>query len=98
MITAKINNNSTRIATVIFLLSVLTFIYWFLVAYIIIDVYKIIIVGVIFEMLWLPMMIFLVLLPIVSIIQLVKIKFTFKQLSLYSLLINSTTVAILLFR
>ena len=98
MITAKINNNSTRIATVIFLLSVLTFIYWFLVAYIIIDVYKIVIVGVIFEMLWLPMMIFLVLLPIVSIIQLVKIKFTFKQLPLYSLLINSTTITILLFR
>ena len=98
MTNAKINNNTSKIAIVIFLLSVLTFIYWFLVAYIIIDVYKIVIVGVIFEMLWLPMMIFLVFLPIASIIQLVKIKFTFKQLPFYSLLINSTTVTILFFR
>ena len=98
MITAKINNNSSRIATVIFLLSVLTFIYWFFVAYIIIDVYKIAIVGVVFEMLWLPMIIFVVLLPIASIIQLVKIKFTFKQLPLYSLLINCSTIVIFILR
>ena len=98
MITAKINNNSSRIATVIFLLSVLTFIYWFLFAYIIIDVYRIVIVGVIFEMMWLPMIIFVVLLPIASIIQLVKIKFTFKQLPLYSLLINCSTIVIFILR
>jgi hypothetical protein len=51
------------------------------------NVYHFILVGVIYEILWLPMLIMLFLLPVVSMVFLFKEKFNIRSLYLHSVLI-----------
>jgi len=71
------------------MLSLLTSILWCLGQ--IIDVYRFAAVGAIFEIIWLPMMLLLVLLPIISFFHLAKEKFNPKSLYLYSFVIIIAT-------
>ncbi len=50
-------------------------------------VYDVPIIGAIFEILWLPALIITLLIPVISMIFLVKEKFSFRSLYLYSFLI-----------
>ncbi|RYF94765.1 MAG: hypothetical protein EOO02_23515 [Chitinophagaceae bacterium] len=52
-----------------------------------INVYEYAIVGAIFELLWLPILIGLVLLPIISIVFLIREGFSLKSLYFYSILV-----------
>lgn len=61
----------------------------------VINVYQYALVGAIFEFLWLPMIVALFVLPIVSLWHLVKDKFSVKSLYLYSLLITTINFLIL---
>jgi len=77
-------------AKFILLLSVLVLVYWVLVTSI--DVYEYIVVGAIYEILWLPFLVLLFTLPILNIVMFVKNKFSLKKIWLYALLINGLTV------
>jgi hypothetical protein len=57
-----------------------------------IDVYRFVLVGVIFEVLWLPTLAMLIFLPIISLILLVKEKFNIKSLYLYSIIIGIANI------
>jgi hypothetical protein len=75
---------------IVFLLSIIVCGYWWLGK--IINVYRLALVGAIFEILWLPTLALLFVLPIISLISLVKDKFTIKSLYIYSMLICITTI------
>lgn len=90
--------NHPKIITSVFLLSLLVFAYWFIVSHVISDIYKVAVVGAIAELLWLPMLGLLVLLPIVSIMQIIKNKHTQPLLPLFSLLTGIATILFLLLK
>ena len=79
-----------RTAKFFLLLSALVLIYWVLVNSI--DVYQYIVVGAIYEILWLPFLVLLYTLPILNIVMFVKNKFSLKKIWPYALLINGLTV------
>jgi hypothetical protein len=74
-----------HINKIIFTLSVLVCLFWYIAHNI--NVYRFAVVGALFELAWLPMIALLVLLPIISTLLLLKEKFSFKSLPLYSLLL-----------
>ncbi len=63
-----------------------------------VNIYSNKIVGAIFEFMWLPVILLLFILPIICIIRLFKTSYTNKQLSIYSLLILTITIAFVFFR
>jgi hypothetical protein len=85
--------NST-LSKAVFILSMIVSCYWCLAKTI--AVYRIVLVGVIFEILWLPSLAMLVVLPIISIVFLSKEKFSFKSLYIYSILMAVTTLLFML--
>jgi predicted membrane protein len=56
------------------------------------DIYRSAIVGALFEILWLPMIVMLLVLPVIAVYFLVKEKFSFRSLHLYSILILAFTL------
>jgi hypothetical protein len=70
MLTATIKNN--KIVPLVFIVSLVVFAFYFTVYTQVIDVYKYAVVGAIYELLWLPMLLSLVLVPLVSAIVFVK--------------------------
>jgi hypothetical protein len=77
---------------IVFLLSVFVAVYWWLGKTV--DMYQTKFAGAIFEILWLPMIILLFALPIVSIGFFVKDKFNLWSLYLYSLLVGIGAILI----
>jgi len=88
--------NKLKIPEIIFILSILTAVFWCLAQFV--NVYYFAVVGVIFEIAWLPMIALLFCLPIVSFIFLVKEKFNLKSLYLYSFIIALVTVLFMILR
>ncbi len=58
-------------------------------------VYDVPFIGAFFEFLWLPALIVTLLIPVISLIFLVKEQFSFRSLYIYSLLIDVSTVVFL---
>ena len=79
----------------IFLLSMTVLLFWVIGNSV--NVYKVAIVGAIFEILWLPMIGLTLVLPIVSFIFWYKEKFVVRSLSLYSLLVTSAMILTAIF-
>lgn len=75
--------------------SILVSIYWLLSKYI--NIYHFALAGAIFELLWLPMMSMLFVLPIISIISMAGGKLNVRSPYLHSFLIIATTILILVF-
>lgn len=86
----------SKIPKIVFMLSILTSIFWCVGQ--LVNVYYFAIVGVIFEIIWLPMIALLIILPILSLIYLVKEKFMLKSLYLYSFLIILATILFMILR
>jgi hypothetical protein len=84
-----------KLSVIVFILSIINSFFWIIGHSL--NVYKYIIVGALFEILWLPMIVFLVLLPFLSIYILIKDKWSLKSLYLYSLLIGISTILFLFF-
>jgi len=84
--------NST-LSKVVFLLSIIIFVFWTLGQ--IIDVYRYDVVGAIFEFLWLFMLLGLFGLPILAIVFLIKEKFSFRSLYLYTLIISVINILLM---
>ena len=86
-------NSKTSIT--VFILSIIASGYWWLAKGI--HVYNNAIVGAIFEMLWLPLIGLLFLLPIVSLFLLVKERVNVKSLYIYSFLMGIATIFFMIF-
>ena len=85
-------SHNKKQSRIVFLLSVLVAVYWWLGK--IVDVYQNKFAGALFEILWLPMIILLFALPLVSIGFFVKDKFNLRSLYLYSLLVGAGAILI----
>ncbi len=86
---------NSKNSKIVLILSIFTSGFWYLGQNI--DVYRFVLVGAIFEILWLPMLAMLFFLPIISLILLVKEKFNIKSLYLYSILIIIATILFMVF-
>jgi hypothetical protein len=86
--------SNTKTSIVVFVLSVLVTLFWAVGN--LIDVYQNVIVGVVFELLWLPVILLSLVLPIVCVFFLLKEKFSFRSLYLYSFLMVIITVTLLI--
>ena len=86
---------NSRTGKIFFILSITASGYWWLGQ--VINVYSFALVGAIFEILWLPVLAMLFVLPIISLILLVKEKFNVRSLYIYSILICVTTILFMIF-
>lgn len=83
----------TKTSKIVFLLSVAVALYWVLGWTI--NVYSNAFVGTVFEITWLPVIAMTIILPVVSLVLLVKEKFNFRSLYLYSILIIAFTMSVM---
>jgi hypothetical protein len=86
--------NST-VSKILFTLSILIFVFWF-VNYKI-DIHNYALVGAIFDLLWLIMLIKLCIIPVMSFIYLIREKFNFRSLHLYTIIIAVTNIFFAIF-
>jgi hypothetical protein len=86
---------NTQTSKMVFSLSIVASGYWWLAKGI--NVYSNPIVGAIFEILWLPILGMLFLLPILSMTLLIKERVNVRSLYIYSILINITTICFMIF-
>ena len=91
----SITFKNSRMSKILFILSIIIFAFWFVGK--VIDVYQFAVVGAIFESLWLFMLLGLFLLPILSLIFLIKEKFNFRTLYLYTIIIAATNILLMIF-
>lgn len=89
----QFKNSKTSI--IVFILSIIASGYWWMAKGI--NVYSSAIVGAIFEIMWLPVLATLFLLPIFSLIFLLKEKINVRSLYIYSILINVATICFMIF-
>jgi len=86
---------NSKAGRIIFILTIFVSGYWWLGK--VINVYSYAFVGALFEILWLPVLLLLFVLPILSVIQLIKEKITIRSLYLYAILISVTTILFMIF-
>ena len=79
----------SRSGKIVLISAILVSLFWWLTKTV--DIYKSAIVGAIFEILWLPMLALLFILPVISLFFWRKDKFSARSLFLYSMLIGLTT-------
>jgi hypothetical protein len=85
---------NSRTSKIVLLLSIIVSAYWWLGQ--VINVYSFAVVGVIFEIFWLPVLALLFVLPIISMILLLKEKINIRSLYVYSTLLGVTTILIMI--
>lgn len=90
-LTATKKNGTSKLY---FLLSMIVFIFWLLSR--LINVYHFTLVGVVFEILWLPVILLTFALPVLSLISWSKEKFNFQSLHLFTLIIIAITALMII--
>jgi hypothetical protein len=91
----KMNENNRRFDKVIFVLSL--FVLIFCLAGSTFNMYRVAFVGALFELLWLPAILLLFVLPVFSFVNWVKQKFRYQSFYLYSLIINIATIGMIVY-
>jgi len=86
-------HKNTLTSKIVFSLSLIVFLFW-LQGWVI-NVYQIAIVGVIYEIIWLPIIALTFILPVLILVLWFKEKFDFRSLYFYSLLLVTATVLFL---
>jgi len=86
---------NSRTSKIVFILSIIVSGYWWLGQ--VINVYSFALVGAIFEILWLPVLAMLFVLPIISLILLIKENVNLRSLYIYSILIGVATILFMIF-
>ena len=86
---------NSSLSKICFISSIIVFLFWFIGQ--VTDVYHFAVVGAIFELLWLLMLLMLFVLPIISLVFLIREKFNFRSLYLYTFLIVVTTILLMIF-
>jgi hypothetical protein len=84
---------NSRLSKILFILSIFVFAYWSVGQ--IINIYHFAVVGAIYEILWLFMLIGLFGLTIVALIFLIKEKFSFRSLYLYTIIIGGFNILLM---
>ena len=87
--------SNKKISVVVFALSLLVALFWLLGN--LVDVYQFAVTGVLFEILWLPVLAMTFILPLVSLFLFIQDKFNYKSLNLYSLLLVIGTTLVMIF-
>jgi urea transporter len=87
--------SNKKVSVVVFALSLLVTLFWLLGN--LFDVYQFEVMGVLFEILWLPVLTLTFILPLVSLLLFIKDKFSLKSLNLYSLLLVIGTALAMVF-
>jgi hypothetical protein len=90
---ATIPYKNSLLSKLFFVLSIVIFVFWFLGQRI--DVYRFAIVGAIYEILWLFMVLMLFVLPVISLVFVVKEKFNFRSFYLYCFLISAVNILLM---
>ena len=86
---------NSKISKVVFILSILSSGFWCLGQ--VMNVYRFTLVGVLYEILWLPALGVIFLLPIFSLLFLVKEKGSIKSFYIYSIIISVATILSMVF-
>ena len=86
---------NSSLSRIFFILSLIVLVFWSVGQ--IIDVYRYPAVGAIFEILWLFMLLMLFILPIIALVLLIKEKFSFKSLYLYTLIVTIINILLMIF-
>ena len=94
MIPTTTSFSSKKISILVFVLSVLVTLFWMLGN--LFDVYQFAIVGVLFEITWLPVVAMTFILPVVALFLFVKDKFHLKSLNLYSFVMVVATALVMM--
>ena len=89
------NKKKFRRSKIVFIASLLTLVISFLAQ--MVNVYHFAFTGAVFEMLWLPLILLIFILPVISLFFWVTEKFQLKSLYLYSMLISVITILGLIF-
>lgn len=93
------NNTNTfknsSLSKTLFALSIGILIFWFVNQKL--DFYNYALLGAVFELLWLFMLVKLVILPVMSFVYLIREKFTFRSLHLYTFIIAVTNICLTIF-
>lgn len=84
---------NSSLSKIFFILSIVVLGFWSMGQ--IIDVYRYTAVGAIFEILWLFMLLMLFILPIIALIFLIKEKFSFRSLYLYTIIIGGFNILLM---
>jgi hypothetical protein len=85
---------NSSLSKIFFVLSIIVFAYWSVGQ--IINVYRFAVVGAIYEILWLFMLLMLFVLPIMALIFLIKEKFSFRSLYLYTIIIAVINILLMI--
>ncbi|OFY69820.1 MAG: hypothetical protein A2Y71_05350 [Bacteroidetes bacterium RBG_13_42_15] len=86
--------NST-LSKILFTLSILIFVFWFVNHKIEINNYPL--AGAMFDLLWLFILIKLCIIPVLSLVHLIREKFNFRSLHLYTIIIAVTNICFVIF-
>jgi len=78
---------------IIFILSIILFIYWYVGLHT--NVYQFAVLGAFYELLSLPMLGLLIIVPVISILLMTKEKLNLRSLPLYSLLLSIATIVVI---
>ncbi len=84
----------TKKSVITFTIAIATSLYWFLAQ--VINVYQFPFIGAIYELLWIGMVIILFGLPVFSFVYWIKNKFSHRSLYLYSFIISTATILVLI--
>jgi hypothetical protein len=84
---------NSRLSKIFFVLSIFILAYWSIAQ--VTNVYKVAVVGAIYEIMWLFMLMGLFGLPVVSLIFLIRDKFSFRSLYLYTIIIGGLTIMLM---
>ena len=79
---------------IFFILSIILFVYWYVGLHI--NVYKSAVLGAFYELLSLPMLGLLIIVPVISIILITKEKINVKSFSMYALLLSLATILMIM--
>ena len=86
---------NSSLSKICFISSIIVFLFWFIGQ--VTDVYHFALVGEIFELLWLIIILMLFVLPIILLVFLIKDKFNFRSLYLYTIIIAISNILLMVF-
>jgi len=89
------NNSKSSIGKIILLLSIFSAAYCLVASFV--NVYRYALAGAIYEILWLPVLCILFIVPVIAIVLWKKEKFAFSSLYPYSILICAATLLLVIF-
>jgi len=89
--------HNRKFVQAVFIASLCLVMYWLIGLYAVKSVYEFVLVGVLYEILWMPMLVLLAVLPVLSVMQIAKGTKSSRKIALSSLLLSLAAVLFLIF-